>query len=304
MGCTLCWAMAAVAFLDAGSLADGLRPGSGGNPWGPAAARARGDHPEVYTDPVMKAWDRWGRESLRDGDVVFRLGDVRVLWGFFPLSRFIARATGSRFSHAGLVAVEHGEPVVYDCAASGIQCRPFAYWMQDNIGAFGVKRLKPEQRNHIPGALVYCRRVFEAQVPFDRGFKLDDDRLYCVELVEKSFRAAGLPLSEPVRIGDWKNLGQFPLTTVAFLAASARVLDAPITLDQPVFVPGDDRQGLWGSRWLETVTQTEPTPAQDTARPMPAGFGVRGDASMLLFVSNEVRSCVRTLRTPLALIGR
>ena len=217
MGFTLYWAMAAVALLDAGSLADGFRSGSRVNPWGPAATRARGDHPVVYTDPAMKAWDRWGRESLRDGDVVFRLGDVRVLWGFFPLSRFIARATGSRFSHAGLVAVEHGEPVVYDCAAAGIQRQPFAYWMQDNIGAFGVKRLKPERRGHIPGALVYCRRVFEAQIPFDRGFKLDDDRLYCVELVEKAFRSAGLPLSEPVQIGDWKNLGQFPLTSVAFL---------------------------------------------------------------------------------------
>jgi len=296
--------MAAVALLDAGSLADGLRPGSGGNPWGPAAARSRGDHPELSTDPGMKDWDRWGREALRDGDVVFRLGDVRVLSGVFPLSRFIARATGSRFSHAGLVAVEHGEPVVYDCAASGIQCRPFAYWVQDNIGAFGVKRLKPEQRNRIPGALSYCRRVFEAQVPFDRGFKLDDERLYCVELVEKSFRAAGLPLSEPVRIGDWKNLGQFPLTTATFLAASARALDTPISLDQTVYVPGDDRQGLWGSRWLETVTQTQPTPAQDTARPMPAGVGVRGDASILLFVSAEVRSVLRIFRTPLALCGR
>ena len=304
MACTLYWAMAAVALLDAGSLADGLRPGSRGNPWGPAATRARADDPVVYTDPAMKAWDRWGRESLRDGDVVFRLGDTRVLWGFFPLSRCIARATGSRFSHTGVVAVERGEPVVYDCAAVGIQRRPFGSWMQDNIGAFGVKRLKPEQRRHIPGALVYCRRVFEAQVPFDRGFKLDDDRLYCVELVEKAFRSAGLPLSEPVRIGDWKNLGQFPLTTLSVLTLSAWMLDAPITLDQPVYVPGDDREGLWASRWLEKVTETEPTPAQDTARPMPDGLGVRGDASMVLFVLTELRSSLRTAYTPLTLVGR
>ena len=171
---------------------------------------------------ILLGLERWRRRrllaaieegQLRDGDVVFRLGDARVLWGFFPLSRFIARATGSRFSHTGVVAVERGEPVVYDCAATGIQRRPFAFWMQDNIGAFGLKRLKPEQRHRIPGALAYCRRVFEAQVPFDRGFRPDDDRLYCTELVEKAFRSAGLPLSEPVRIGDWKNLGQFPLTT-------------------------------------------------------------------------------------------
>ena len=123
--------------------------------------------------------------------------------------------------------------------------------------------------------------MFEAQVPFDRGFKLDDERLYCVELVEKAFRSAGLPLSEPVRIGDWKNLGQFPLTTVAFLAASAWVLDAPITLDQPVYVPGDDRQGLWGSLWLETVShdQAHPGPghvAPDARRVRRAGRRLDG----------------------------
>ncbi len=71
-----------------------------------------------------------------------------------------------------------------------------------------------------------------------------------------------------------------------------------------MFVPGDDRQGLWGSRWLETVAQTEPTPSQDTSRPMRAGFGVQGDASMLLFVFAEARSFVRAVRTPLNLIGR
>jgi hypothetical protein len=250
----------------------------------------------------MEAWDRWGRGKLRDGDVVFRLGDTRVLWGFFPLSRCLARATGSRFSHTGLVAVERGEPVVYDSAASGVQRIPFALWMQENLGAFGVKRLRSERRRHIPDALAFCRRVFEAQVPFDRGFRLDDERLYCVELVEKAFRSAGLPLSEPVRIGDWKNLGQFPLTTLTALGLSSFMLDAPITLDQPVYVPGDDRQGIWASRWLETVAVTEPPPARDTARPMPGGFGVRGDASMLLFVALELRSCARTVLAPLALV--
>ena len=142
-------------------------------------------------------------------------------------------------------------------------------------------------------------------MPFDQGFQLDDDRLYCTELGgEIHFRSTGLTLSEPVRIGDWKNLGQFPLTSVTFLAASALVLDAPITLDQPVYVPGDDHQGVWASRWLETVAVTEPTPAQDTARPMSGGFGVQGDASLLLFVALELRSSLQTVRTPLTLVGR
>lgn len=303
MSWPLCCVMAALALLDAGSLDEWLRSRSRANPWGPAAANAWAGNSMVLADPAMAEWDRWGRQQLRDGDVVFRLGNTRVLWGLFPLSWFIARATGSRFSHAGVVAVENGEPVVYQSASPGVQRQPFAVWARDNVGSFGVKRLKPEQRNRIPAVLTYCRRVFETQIPFDREFQLDDKRLYCIELVEKAFRSAGLPLSEPVKIGDWRNLGQFPLTTLCFLGASARVLETPITLDQRVYVPGDDHQGIWGASSLQTVAVTEPNPTQDTARPMPAGFGVRGDASMILFVFRELRSFVRTVRTPFVLIG-
>ena len=85
-----------------------------------------------------------GPELLREGDIVFRLGDARTLRGSFPLSLFIARATGSPFSHTGIVAIEDGSPVVYDCSSDGIQRQPFEVWMLDCVGAFGVKRLKPE----------------------------------------------------------------------------------------------------------------------------------------------------------------
>ena len=39
--------------------------------------------------------------------------------------------------------------------------QPFAVWILDNVGAFGVKRLKAERRRAIPGVLAYCRKVFE-----------------------------------------------------------------------------------------------------------------------------------------------
>ena len=36
------------------------------------------------------------------------------------------------------------------------------------------------------------------------------------------------------------------------------MLDQPITLEQPVYVPGNDRQGVWASPLLETVFGPEP----------------------------------------------
>ena len=119
--------------------------------------------------------------------------------------------------------------------------------MLDCVGAMGVKRLKPEHRRHIPGVIGYCRGKFEQQVPFDIGFRPDDTALYCLELTEKAFRSQGLALSQPVRIGDWERLTSYPLTVFGLLYGSGLVLDRPITLEQPVFLPGNEPHGVWGS---------------------------------------------------------
>src|SRR5580704_6879258 len=217
----------------AGEATDWMKPATWkGNYWGPDATRARlaGQLPPLPTNAVMMRWGPWGRQVLREGDIVFRLGDARIARGMFPLSRFIARSSGSRFSHTGIVAIEDGAPVVYDCSSEGVRRQPFEVWMLDCVGAMGVKRLKPEHRRHIPGVIGYCRGKFEQQVPFDIGFRPDDTALYCLELTEKAFRSQGLALSEPVRIGDWERLTNYPLTVFGLLYGSGLVLDQPYTL--------------------------------------------------------------------------
>jgi len=226
---------------------------------------------------------------LREGDIVFRLGDARVVRGMVPLSRFIARATGSPFSHTGVVAIEDGSPVVYDCSYAGVQRQPFEVWLLDSLGALGVKRLKPERRGHIAGVIAYCRSAFERQVPFDSGFRMDDDSLYCLELTEKAFRSEGLALSEPVRIGDWEYLASFPLTAFLIPPVSGLVLDRPITLEQPVYVPGNERNGVWASPLLETVLSPGPKVFQDAGEGEPGRLNLRGDLDLLVFTIGEVR---------------
>ena len=149
--------------------------------------------------------------------------------------------------------------MVYDCSSEGVRRQPFEVWMLDCVGAMGVKRLKAEHRRHIPGVIGYCRGKFEQQVPFDIGFRPDDTALYCLELTEKAFRSQGLALSEPVRIGDWERLTSYPLTVFGLLYGSGLVLDQPYTLEQPVFLPGNEHHGVWGSALLETVFDKEPT---------------------------------------------
>ena len=129
--------------------------------WSPAASRARsaGELPPLPMDSAMTRWKRWGRDMLREGDIVFRLGDARAVHGTFALSRFIARATGSPFSHTGIVAIEDGSPWSTTARRTAVRRMPFEVWMLDCVGPMGVKRLKPEHRRHIPGVIDYCRRT-------------------------------------------------------------------------------------------------------------------------------------------------
>ncbi|WP_337175639.1 YiiX/YebB-like N1pC/P60 family cysteine hydrolase [Paludisphaera sp.] len=233
-----------------------------GNYWGPAATQGRKDGllPPIALTPQMQRWDSWGRENLRSGDIVFRMGDARVARGWFPMSRFLANASNSKFSHTGVVVVEDGEPVVYDTTRTSVARQPFCVWILDNVGNFGVKRLRPEHRDKIPQVVAYLHDVFNRQVPFDYELGLNDDALYCVELTEKAFRHAGLKLSDPIRLGDMERANEFPVQMLGIAAASRWALDTPLTFEQEVFFPGNERHGIWSSPRLQEVVAPTFTP--------------------------------------------
>jgi Permuted papain-like amidase enzyme, YaeF/YiiX, C92 family len=240
---------------------DRLAPiGWQGNPWGPEATKARevGKLPPLAMTPLMKKWDEWGRAVLRDGDIVFRLGDARILFGYFPFSRFIAQASGSGFSHTGVVAVEADGPVIYDTTKAGVRRQPFAVWILDNAGPIGVKRLRADQRLHIPSILTWCRKVFADQVPFDYELGLDDTALYCVEMTEKAFRSQGLVLSAPIRLGDMENATRYPIRMFVIQILSRFTIKTPLSFEQQVYFPGNERHGIWSSTYLETVYPPPP----------------------------------------------
>jgi hypothetical protein len=288
-----CWTFALLRYEQgAAEPTDWMKPaGYTGNFWGPAATRDRatGKLPPIAIKPSMAKWEAWGKKVLKDGDIVFRLGDARTLAGCFPMSWFIAQASNSRYSHTGIVALEDGATVVYDCSSSGIQRQPFSVWMLDCLGPFAVKRLKTEERKHIPGILNFCRATFEKQVPFDYGFQIDDKELYCVEMTEKAFRSQGLALSKPVLLGDWENLVHFPLTTLAFRQLSVFVLERPFSVDQAVYVPGNDKEGIWASPLLEQVYPRKTVAAARGPAPEPRNLSLSGDVVVMKFIVQELK---------------
>ncbi|WP_168189310.1 YiiX/YebB-like N1pC/P60 family cysteine hydrolase [Paludisphaera borealis] len=233
-----------------------------GNYWGPQATKARqeGRLPEISITPPMKRWDEWGRKVLRNGDILFRMGDARLMHGYFPMSRFLANASGSKFSHTAIVSIEKEGPVVYDTTRTSVSRQPFCVWMLDNVGNFGVKRLRSEHREAVPRVIEFCQTVFAKQLPFDYDLNLDDKALYCVEMTEKAYRYAGLKLSDPIKLGDMERASEFPLAIMGIATASQYFLDDPLTLEKEVFFPGNERHGIWSSPKLEVVVPPTFTP--------------------------------------------
>ena len=126
-------------------------------------------------------------------------------------------------------------------------------WALDNVGKIGVKRVKPEYKSAIPKVIAYLHRVYEEQLPFDYELDEDDKALYCVEMTEKAYRAAGLKLSDPVRLGDMERATEFPLPLLGLAFASRYQLKRPLTPDSLVYFPGNDRHGIWSAKQLMTV---------------------------------------------------
>jgi Permuted papain-like amidase enzyme, YaeF/YiiX, C92 family len=221
------------------------------NSWGPEgnAARADGTLQPLFYNEKMAALAAFGREHIQEGDFLFRYGisyDPRGLL----LSGVIAHVGDSPFSHEAVAHWEGEVLYVYDAvpAPEGVRKIPFEFWALDNAPhSFAIKRLKPEYQPYIPAAMGYLEMVYLMQPPFDPALRLDDDRVYCSEMIEKAFRASGLVLSEPVPIRCLPNYLHY-----RFLRPLA-ALAADVDVNEPVFAPGNECYGLFGSPQLDLV---------------------------------------------------
>lgn len=147
-------------------------------------------------------WRWWSTQAafLRyepaEGDVVFQsLPHGPVVWA-------IEGVTGSPYSHCGIVARRDGRWVVYEAYGDVSETPLRTFLFRGRGGGFVVYRLRPEHRGHIPQTLECCTGYLGR--PYDIRYRLDDEKIYCSELVYKAYRDAtqGQELGRLVRFGD------------------------------------------------------------------------------------------------------
>lgn len=131
--------------------------------------------------------------ALRTGDLVFQTSRSSQ-------SRAVQEATGSRWSHVGIVEV--ASDGVFVLEAEGTVARtPWARFVRR--GADGVLALRPRALGPDAAARVAAEARRHLGKPYDPLFGWGDDRFYCSELVRKAFaRGAGLELGRMERLGD------------------------------------------------------------------------------------------------------
>lgn len=166
--------------------------------------------------------------ALRTGDLVFQTSRSSQ-------SRAIQQATGSRWSHVGIVEV--APDGVFVLEAEGTVARtPWARFLRR--GAGDVLALRPRALGPEAAARVAAEARRHLGKPYDPLFGWGDDRFYCSELVRKAFaRGASLELGRMERLGDlrldglrgdverrWGNVpAGLELVTPASLAADPRL---------------------------------------------------------------------------------
>lgn len=135
--------------------------------------------------------------ALRDGDVVFQnSGSMQCV--------AIAQATRSPYTHCGIVFIENGRPMVWE-AVGPVLRTPYGEWAARGVnGHVVVKRLKdPAPLTPVHLAAMRAEGLKEMGRPYDLWFSMDDERIYCSELVWKVYeRGAGLRVGSIERFGD------------------------------------------------------------------------------------------------------
>lgn len=179
--------------------------------------------------------------ALRDGDVIFHTSRSSQ-------SLAIQRATGSRYSHMGLIVHRKGKPFVFE-AISTVRLTPLEEWIARGTGHhFVVKRLRDADSLLTPAALEKLRteaRRFAGR-PYDLTFGWADDRIYCSELVWKAYDRA-----LDIQLGDLQKVRDFDLSDPAVRAKMRERYGNDIPLDEPVISPA----AMFGSPLLVTVAE-------------------------------------------------
>ncbi len=176
---------------------------------------------------------------LQSGDIIFQTS-------LSNQSAAIQKATGSKYSHCGIIFMEGEEIFVFE-AVQPVKKTSFKEWIaRGKDEHFVVKRLKNAEEILTPSVLQKMREVGREfnQKNYDLTFEWSDDEIYCSELVWKIYhRATGM------EVGKLEKLKDFDLDDEAVKAKLKERYGNQIPFEETVISP----KSIFKSELLETI---------------------------------------------------
>ena len=161
--------------------------------------------------------------SPKVGDVIFQ-----SLNRSSDLVRAIEGVTGSQISHCGILVEKNNSWYVNE-AYGPVHSTPLSKWIERGRGYwFSVYRLKAEYKNVIPQVVSELEK-YQGK-PYDSRYRLDDEKIYCSELVFKAFRDA-----TDENLGQLEELGQ--LNWKPYKTTIEKYENGPVPLDRKMITP-------------------------------------------------------------------
>ncbi len=143
-----------------------------------------------------------GFSGFQNGDIIFQTSKSAQ-------SKAIQLATGSKYSHMGIIYRQGNEFFVYE-AVQPVKLTPLKDWINRGVDRhYVVKRIKNASTLLTPQVLSKMKKIGEkfASKNYDLYFEWSDARIYCSELVWKIYKEA-----LGIEIGKLEKLGDFNLT--------------------------------------------------------------------------------------------
>jgi len=120
--------------------------------------------------------------AKKEGDLIFQS------LPFGELTTVIEGVTDSPYSHVGLVIKKNGFWYVRE-AIGEVKDTHLLWWILRGRGdSFSIYRLKKEYQKNIPSLIKESQKLLG--YPYDFHYELDDEKIYCSELIYKAYKRA------------------------------------------------------------------------------------------------------------------
>lgn len=188
---------------------------------------------------------------IQTGDIIYRHGDARGPLNL-PFSKLVSRLTKSRFSHASMIIMQHGEPFVLEVGENGTMQFRLIDWVDDTV----TDELMVSRLNDLTPEILFkieeeIKTILKNDPDYDYTFT-DPDKFYCTESVNFIAERVGRPICKPELIKDIVPKRVWPIFKVInfFFKIVAR---KSIPFDIPFYYVGNKERGMMSSKALTII---------------------------------------------------